>query len=113
MRFAPPVTVWNLSDDGGILSLASCRLFSYHPLMHVELPDAALAGTGMTPDHVRLEVAVALYRDRKVSMGRAAHLAGLPRIPFQRELADRGVTMDYDVAEYEEDLRVISEFVRP
>lgn len=81
--------------------------------MQVELPDAALSGTGLTPDLVRLEVAVALYRDRKVSMGRAAQLAGLPRIPFQRELAKRGVTVDYDIAEFEEDLRVISEFVRP
>ena len=81
--------------------------------MQVQLPDAALIGTGLTSDQVRLEVAVALYRDRKVSMGRAAQLAGLPRIPFQRELAKRGVTVDYDVAEFEEDLRVIAKFVRP
>ena len=80
--------------------------------MQVEIPDTALTGTGLTPDQVRLEVAVALYRDRKVSMGRAATLAGLPRIPFQRELAQRGVTVDYDVAEFEEDLRNISALLR-
>jgi predicted HTH domain antitoxin len=80
--------------------------------MQVEIPDNALTSTGLTPDQVRLEVAVALYRDRKVSMGRAARLAGLPRIPFQRELAQRGVTVDYDVAEFEEDLRNISALVR-
>jgi predicted HTH domain antitoxin len=75
--------------------------------MQVEIPEAAIAGTGLTPDQVRLEVAVALYRDRKVSMGRAARLAGQPRIPFQQELARRGVTVDYDVEDFEEDLRNI------
>jgi len=75
--------------------------------MQVEIPDAALAGTGLTPDQVRLEVAVALYRDRKVSMGRAATLAGLPRIPFQHELAQRGVTVDYDVADLQADLATL------
>lgn len=54
--------------------------------MQIQLPDTALAGTDMTPELAKLEVALALYRDRKVSMGRAARLAGLPRPLFQREL---------------------------
>jgi predicted HTH domain antitoxin len=78
----------------------------FHP-MQVELPDAALEGTGMTPELATLEVAVALYRDRKVSMGRAARLAGMPRPQFQHELGKRGVTVDYDVEEYERDLATI------
>ena len=75
--------------------------------MKIDLPDAALEGTGMTPELAKLEVAVALYRDRKVSMGRAARLAGMPRPLFQRELGKRGVTVDYDVVEFEDDLRAI------
>jgi len=75
--------------------------------MKIDLPDAALEGTGMTPELAKLEVAVALYRDRKVSMGRAARLAGLPRPLFQRELGKRGVTVDYDVEDLEDDLRVL------
>lgn len=75
--------------------------------MQVELSDAVLAGTDLTPDQVRLEVAVALYRDRKVSMGRAAQLAGLTRIPFQRELAKRGVTVDYAVDDLHADLKTL------
>ena len=39
--------------------------------MKIDLPDAALEGAGMTPELAKLEVAVAPYRDRKVSMGRA------------------------------------------
>jgi predicted HTH domain antitoxin len=81
--------------------------------MQVEIPDAALSGTGLTPDQVRLEVAVALYRDRKVSMGRAARLAGLARIPFQRELAKRGVTVDYGVDDLHADLKTLRSLGMP
>lgn len=75
--------------------------------MQVELPDSALEGTGMTPELATLEVAVALYRDRKVSMGRAARLAGMPRPQFQHELGKRGVTVDYDVEDFEQDLKTL------
>jgi predicted HTH domain antitoxin len=75
--------------------------------MKIDLPDAALEGTGMTPELAKLEVAVALYRDRKVSMGRAARLAGMPRPLFQRELGKRGVTVDYDVEDLHADLKTL------
>ena len=61
----------------------------------------------MTPEIAKLEVAVALYRDRKISMGRAARIAGLQRPQFQVELGKRGVTVDYDVRDFEDDLVAI------
>lgn len=61
----------------------------------------------MTPEIAKLEVAVALYRDRKVSMGRAARIAGMPRPQFQEELGKRGVTVDYDFRDFEDDLVAI------
>ena len=81
--------------------------------MIVELPDAALEGTGMTPELAKLEVAIGLYRDRKVSMGRAARIAGIPRPLFQRELGKRGVTVNYDVQDFEEDLLAIGKLTPP
>lgn len=82
-------------------------------IVNVELPDAVLAGTGLTPELARLEVAVALYRDRKVSMGRAAQIAGIPRPQFQQELGQRDVTMNYDVRDFESDLVAIEKLVAP
>ncbi len=79
--------------------------------MKIDLLDSVLDGTGMTPELAKLEIAVALYRDRKVGMGRAACLAGMPRLFFQRELGSRGVTVDYDVEEFEEDLRSIKKLM--
>lgn len=81
--------------------------------MIVELPDAAIEGTGMTPELAKLEVAVGLYRDRKVSMGRAARIAGVPRPVFQRELGKRGVSVNYDVQDFEDDLVAIGKLTPP
>ncbi len=75
--------------------------------MNVELPDAVMEGTGMTPEIAKLEVAIALYRDRKVSMGRAARIAGIPRPHFQNEIGKRGVTVDYRIQDFEDDLVTI------
>lgn len=79
--------------------------------MQLELPDAALEGTGMTPELAKLEVAVALYRDRKVSMALAARLAGIPRPQFQHELGIRCVTVDYEIADLEQDIRTLSKLL--
>ena len=65
----------------------------------------------MTPEIAKLEVAVALYRDRKLSMGRAARIAGMPRPQFQSELGKRGVTVDYDVSDCEDDLVAIEKLM--
>ncbi|MCW1885745.1 UPF0175 family protein [Luteolibacter flavescens] len=73
----------------------------------MELPDSVLEGTGLTPELAKLEVAVALYRDRKASMGKAARLAGLSRPEFQRELGKRGVTVDYEVADLRADVEAL------
>ncbi len=72
--------------------------------MHLELPDPPLRGTGLTPALAKLEIAVALYRDRKLTISRAAALAEMPRLEFQKALAARGVTMDIDFLDYQQDL---------
>jgi predicted HTH domain antitoxin len=46
-------------------------------------------------------------------MGRAAGLAGLPRVPFQRELARRGVTVDYEVEDLHADLATLRSLGMP
>jgi predicted HTH domain antitoxin len=81
--------------------------------MIVELPDAALEGTGMTPELAKLEVAIGLYRERKVSMGRAARIAGVPRPFFQRELGKREISVNYDVQDFEDDLVAIGKLTPP
>ncbi len=76
--------------------------------MIVELPESEIRGTGMTSSLAKLELAVALYRDRKLSLGRGAKLAGLSSPEFLRAVGRRGVTVNYDIADLEQDIATLS-----
>ncbi|MDV7393008.1 UPF0175 family protein [Arthrospira platensis SPKY1] len=64
----------------------------------IRLPEAEQA------NRLRLELAVALYAQQLLSLGKAAELAGSDRHLFLLELAKRSVTAHYGEEEFEEDL---------
>lgn len=76
--------------------------------MIVDLPDSEIKGTGLTSELAKVELAVALYRDRKVTLGRGASLAGLSTPAFLQEVGRRGVTVNYDIEDLEQDLATLS-----
>lgn len=53
---------------------------------------------------LKLELAVALYAQRMLGLGKAAELAGLDRFDLNEVLAERGIPMHYGQNELEEDL---------
>lgn len=53
------------------------------------------------------ELAVVLYEREKLSLGRAAQLAGMKKFDFDRLLADRGIPMHYGLKELEQDLATV------
>ena len=55
-------------------------------------------------DVVRRELAVALYREEILSVGKARELSGLSRREFHRLLGEREVDRHYTAAELDEDL---------
>lgn len=55
------------------------------------------------PRRVRLELAVALYAQRLLGLGKAAELAGLTRLQLNDVLHERGVPMHYGEQELTED----------
>lgn len=52
--------------------------------------------------HLRVEAAIQLYREREVTLGRAAEMAGLSRWEFHDLLADRGIVIEVEAAPAEE-----------
>jgi predicted HTH domain antitoxin len=61
-------------------------------------------------ERVRIALAIHLFLDGVISIGRAAELAGEPRVDFEWLLVQMGVpTVHYEVADYEQDLRGFSE----
>jgi predicted HTH domain antitoxin len=61
-------------------------------------------------DQVRTALAIHLYLEDLVSIGKAAELAGEPRVDFEWLLSEMGLpTVRYELADYEEDLRGLAE----
>ena len=57
---------------------------------------------------LHLELAVALYRQGKLPVARAAEITGLKPAEFEEILRQRGVTMPYTLADLEHDVAYAS-----
>ncbi|MBE0541320.1 MAG: UPF0175 family protein [Verrucomicrobia bacterium] len=74
----------------------------------LELPNNIHEALHVSPEEtekrLRLELAVALYAQRMLGLGKAAELAGLDRFDMNDVLAERAIPMHYGQKELEEDL---------
>jgi len=61
----------------------------------------------ISEEEARLDIALGLFADRKVTLGRAALIAGVTQLAFQRELGRRGIPIHYDIEDLEADLRTV------
>lgn len=75
----------------------------------LEVPGEVLEGVRLPPDEIegefRLELALALYQRKVLSLGKARLLAGMDRWEFERVLGKRKVPRHYVEADLEEDIR--------
>lgn len=76
--------------------------------MQITLPD----DLGLSEEQVKQELAVALFERQVISLARAATLAGMSRIEFQRLLADRHVPIHYDLSDFAEDVENLRQLGR-
>jgi len=67
-----------------------------HEALHVSPAEAE--------KRLKLELAVSLYAQNMLGLGRAAELAGMSRLDLNDVLAERGIPMHYGQKELEEDL---------
>jgi len=72
---------------------------------------AGLISPRRLEDELRLLVALELYREGRVSLGKAAEIAGLSLREFLYELRIRRIPLNYDLEELEEDLKVVNELL--
>lgn len=61
----------------------------------------------MTEAELKLEIAIMLYKQEKISSGKARAWIGLTVIEFQHELANRGLCINYDVEDFQEDVKTL------
>jgi predicted HTH domain antitoxin len=77
-------------------------------VMTVELPADVMESARISVEEVRLEIAVALFRVERLSLGRAAELAGLSLQTFLEILCFRGIGVHYGVEDALEDARTLA-----
>ena len=75
----------------------------------IEIPKDVLLATRMTLAELRLELAITLFQQGKLSFGKAREMADMDAWTFQQLLGSRGISPHYDIPEYEEDLATLKE----
>jgi predicted HTH domain antitoxin len=77
--------------------------------MTLDVPIELSTKLGLTPEKIRRDLAIGLYADKTVSLGKAAKLANMNHRGFQQLLSDLRIPIHYDVSDLKEDLLVLRE----
>lgn len=72
--------------------------------MSLLISDDVLSASGLKEEELFLEVILLLFQRDRLSLGKAAALLDMPQVRFQRLIAERGICIHYDVAEFREDV---------
>lgn len=75
--------------------------------MGLTIPDDVLQAARMSEVELRQEIAVFLFAQDKLTLAQAGRLAGIDRLKFQHLLASRGISVHYDVEDFEQDLATL------
>ena len=73
----------------------------------LEVPQDVLDSSRLTLAELKVEVAVHLYSQRRLSIGKARELAGMSLWEFRQLLALRRISPHYDEADLDEDLATL------
>lgn len=72
--------------------------------MPLIIPDDVMAAARLSEAELLRELAVALFREERLTLARAAQLARMDDFSFQTVLAEREIPMHYGIDEFREDL---------
>lgn len=73
----------------------------------LEIDQDILDSARLTPDEAKVELAVHLYGQRRLSIGKARELAGMSLWAFRQLLASRLISPHYDEADLLEDVETL------
>lgn len=77
--------------------------------MSLVISDDVLQAAKISEADLMREIAVLLFQQERITLGKASQLAGLDQIEFQQLLAARNICLHYDVAEYDADIKSLQE----
>ena len=77
-------------------------------LARIDIPRDILDSARLSPDQIKQELAISLYAQRRLSIGRARELAGMSLWRFRQLLVSRELPAHDDGADLFEDLDTLS-----
>jgi predicted HTH domain antitoxin len=77
--------------------------------MKVEIPDALLAGSNLTEQELKLQLALFLYSKNILTLEAGSHFAGLDAHAFQKKIGENKIPVHYTQKDFEDDLRTLNE----
>jgi predicted HTH domain antitoxin len=80
--------------------------------MPVTIPDDVLAAAHLSEAELWRELAVALFREQRLTLAQASRVAQMDQLAFQAVLAEREIPVHYGIEEFHEDLRTLDAFTR-
>ena len=80
--------------------------------MTIQISDKILEKCAVTQEEVKLEIALALYARKILTLEQASKLAELDQLRFQQLLGKRNIAMHYGKEVFEEDLETLSKLGR-
>jgi predicted HTH domain antitoxin len=75
--------------------------------MPVTISDEVLAAAHISEPELMRELALALFRQERLTLAQASRLAEMTQLAFQALLADRQIPIHYGVEEFREDVRTL------
>ncbi|MEL6696959.1 MAG: UPF0175 family protein [Bacteroidota bacterium] len=71
------------------------------------IPSEILQELKLSPEQLKVELAVIFYAQKRLTMGQAKDLAELDQLAFQKALTERKIDIHYDWEDVEEDLKLL------
>jgi predicted HTH domain antitoxin len=78
----------------------------------IELPRHLVNAAKFTTEELKIELAVHLYENRRLSIGHAREMAGLSLWEFRQLLASRKISPHYSVSDLDRDVETWTELDR-
>ncbi|NBD17458.1 MAG: UPF0175 family protein [Cyanobacteria bacterium] len=75
--------------------------------MSIVIPEEILRAAETNEEELKIELALLLYKQNKISSGKVRAWLGLTVLEFQHELAKRKLAINYDLEELNQDVETL------
>lgn len=75
--------------------------------MSLVIPDEFLQTAKISEAELRLEIAILLFEQEKITLGTASQFAGMNQLEFQQILGKRKISIHYSDEEFRQDLKTL------